>query len=93
MFDWLRKFWRRKQEERQRKSDQERMQLIAQARANAGVPFASIRKDIEAARIRELNRNRQTKFAHSEHFKRRQPTTARKLWKPGKKPEEGNEGD
>jgi hypothetical protein len=37
-------------------------------------------------RIAELNRKRRTQFAHAEHFKQRQPTTARKLWNPQAKP-------
>jgi hypothetical protein len=40
--------------------------------------------------IPELNkkRNRESTYAHAKHFKRRQPTTARKLWNPRAHPEE-----
>ena len=44
-------------------------------------------------RIAELNRNRRQKFAHAEHFKRRQPTTARKLWNPQAQPKKEREED
>ena len=47
-----------------------------------------VERNIQQARIAEINSKRQQKFAHAEHFKRRQPTTARKLWKPGVKVEE-----
>lgn len=43
-------------------------------------------KDLRNKRIAYINRNRHTKFAHAEHFKRRQPTTARKLWNPQAQP-------
>lgn len=43
-------------------------------------------KDLRTQRIADANRTRRTKFAHAEHFKRRQPTTARKLWNPQAQP-------
>jgi hypothetical protein len=45
-------------------------------------------RELKKMEIRYKNMNRRTKFAHSEHFKRRQPTIARMLWKPDAKLEE-----
>jgi hypothetical protein len=53
-----------------------------------GSTKANMLKDLETQRIAEINRNRRTKFSNAEHFKRRQPTTARMLWKPNAKLEE-----
>ena len=50
-------------------------------------------KDLRTQRIAEANRTRRTKFAHAEHFKRRQPTTARKLWNPQAQPKTEKEED
>jgi hypothetical protein len=47
-----------------------------------------IEKDVKTQRIANLNRKRRSKFSNAEHFKQRQPTTARKLWKPNAKLEE-----
>ena len=50
-----------------------------------------IKRAQKSARLRQVqdaNQKRRTKFAHSEHFKQRQPTTARKLWKPNAKVQE-----
>ena len=49
-----------------------------------------VKRSLEFNRIRRLNQKRRTKFRYSEHFKQRQPTTARKLWKPNAKLEEDN---
>ena len=46
-----------------------------------------VRKMIE---IQKANQNRRKTFCYGEHFKRRQPTTARQLWKPNAKLEEDN---
>jgi hypothetical protein len=58
----------------------------------SGASVQKVRMEIERVarqeRIAAINKRRVTKFSHSEHFKQRQPTTARKLWKPGIKPEE-----
>jgi len=35
-----------------------------------------------------IKRRRESSYKYSKFFKHRQPTTARKLWKPGKKPED-----
>ena len=45
------------------------------------------------AAIRTLNRRRHTKFSYAEHFKKRQPTTARMLWKPNASIEEDDKED
>jgi len=38
--------------------------------------------------IKKANRKRRKTFSYGEHFKQRQPTTARKLWNPNAKLEE-----
>jgi hypothetical protein len=50
-----------------------------------------IERSFRQAQIAKFNSEKVQKFAHAEHFKRRQPTTARKLWKPGVKVEEEEE--
>ena len=37
---------------------------------------------------RNIKRRRESSYKYSKFFKHRQPTTARKLWKPDKKPED-----
>lgn len=58
------------------------------AKVRKSLEIRLIMKTFQQERIAEANRTRRTKFAHSEHFKQRQPTTARKLWNPQAKVEE-----
>jgi len=48
------------------------------------------RTDIRKLIIAQQNikRRRESSYRYSKFFKHRQPTTARKLWKPDKKPED-----
>jgi len=52
------------------------------------IHLQDIEKDNRNAKIRTQNTTRKTKFSNAEHFKQRQPTTARKLWNPQAKLEE-----
>jgi len=51
-------------------------------------PRESVGKAIRDNQARKNNMAHRTKFSNAEHFKQRQPTTARKLWKPDAKLEE-----
>jgi hypothetical protein len=48
-------------------------------------PNNAVIKHIRQSQIRQTNQKRRTKFSNAEHFKQRQPTTARMLWKPNAK--------
>ena len=49
-----------------------------------------LKNELIRRQVPELNkkRNRESTYANAKHFKRRQPTTARKLWNPRARPEE-----
>ena len=47
-----------------------------------------LQRTLKQELIAKRNLQRRTKFSNAEHFKRRQPTTARKLWRPDAKIEE-----
>jgi len=51
-------------------------------------PSKKIHTQIREIEARQCNQQRRTKFSNAEHFKRRQPTTARKLWKANAKLED-----
>ena len=52
------------------------------------VPAHEVEKVFKQLEIRHKNATRRTEFSNAKHFKRRQPTTARMLWKPDAKLEE-----
>jgi hypothetical protein len=86
MFDWLKRLFR--------KRETEEPNIIRAAPAGPEPPTPQpkqtlrppisrpVSKDMEVMRIRQANRNRRNDYRYSEHFKKRQPTTARKLWRP-----------
>ena len=73
---------------RMREPPQEPVEYPPFERKLSRIPSIDVERKKEQIRIAEVNRARRTKFSNAEFFKRRQPTTARMLWKPNAKIEE-----